>query len=241
MYPPTYHPGLYDKPQQTPFLDFGNLFKLLFRPQEAFEDLYDHTSATQGFTLAIIFIALSSALGLIANLVFLGQWDLPEDAGVTGFTSSSAASSVIGIFTGIIFFWITAWMFHALVKDKGRNASLDKTIGMMGYAKFPAFIVMVLIAVLTPLTLIGSLADLEDNPDQAIGAVCGTLALIFGLGIIGICWSFWVHSHAQSVANDLSTSTAFGYLLLTWFLVFLIEAAVTFVLLFVIVGTAFGV
>jgi hypothetical protein len=239
MYPPTYHPGLYEKPQQAPFLDIGALFKLLFRPKEAFEDLYDHTSATQGYILAIIFIAFSSVLGIIANLVFLGTTDLPEEAAFTMFTPGTAIGSVIGIFTGLLFFWLTAWMFHALVKDKVRHPSFDKTVGLMGYAKFPAFIVLTLIAVIMPITLIGFVEGAED-PGQVFGALCGTLAVIFGLGLVGILWAFWVHSHAQSVANDMSPSSAFGWLLLTWFLIGIIQLVVGFVLSIMVIGATFG-
>ena len=237
MYLPTFHPGLYERPQQTPFLDIGALFKLLFRPKEAFEELYDHTSAAQGYILAIVFIVIIAMLGLAANLAILGSWDQPEDAAVPGLTGGgNAVLSVIGIFTGILFFWITAWMFHGFIKTKSRQPSMDKTIGMMGYAKFPAFIISSIIAIVMPITMIG-FADGTDDPETAIGAICGTLALIFGLGIIGLFWAFWVHSHAQSVANDMSNSSAFGWLFLTWFLVYLIQAAVGLALAFVVIGS----
>lgn len=238
MYLPTHHPGLYERPQQTPFLDIGALFKLLFRPKEAFEELYDHTSATQGYILAIAFIVIIAMLGLAANVAVLGSWDLPEDTAVPGLGEGNAVVSVIGIFTGILFFWMTAWMFHTFIKTKSRSPSLDKTIGMMGYAKFPAFIIGSIIAIVMPITMIG-IVEGTDDPETALSAICGTLALIFGLGIIGMLWAFWVHSHAQSVANDMSNSSAFGWLFLTWFLVYLIQAAVGLAISFAVIGSTF--
>jgi hypothetical protein len=130
-------------------------------------------------------------------------------------------------------------MFHALVKDKVRRPSFDKTVGLMGYAKFPAFIVMTLIVIITPITLIGFVENVED-PGQVFGALCGTMAVVFGLGAIGILWAFWVHSHAQSVANDMSPSSAFGWLLLTWFLIGIIQLVVGFVLSIMVIGATFG-
>ena len=150
----------------------------------------------------------------------------------------NAVLSVIGIFTGILFFWLTAWMFHGFIKTKSRRPSLDKTIGMMGYAKFPAFIIGSIIAISLPITMIG-LTDAAEDPEGAFGALCGTLALIFGLGIIGLLWAFWVHSHAQSVANDMSNSSAFGWLFLTWFLIYLISAAVSVAIAFAVIGSTF--
>jgi hypothetical protein len=229
---------VYDRPEQTPYLDIGALFKLLFRPKEAFEDLYDHTSATQGFILAFVFIALSAVLGIVFNLLILGTADLPDDVVVAGFTEGNAVISIIGIFTGIFFFWLTAWMFHAFVKTKARNPSVDKTIGMMGYAKFPAFIIMTIIGIIAPALALG--VD-PDQADEGLAAVCGLLAAIVGLGIVGIIWAWWVHAHAQSVANDMSTSSAFGWLFLTWILVGLISAAVGFVIALVVIGATFGV
>jgi hypothetical protein len=240
MYLPTFHPGLYERPAREPYIDVGNLFRLLFHPKEAFEDLYDHTSTAQGFILAAIFIVLSTVASLVANLVFLGSVDLPEEGAVPMFSDGNAAVSVVGIFTGIFFFWLTAWMFNAIVKSKARAPSLEKTIGLMGYAKFPAFIVMTLISILIPITLIG-VVDSAEQPDEFVGAICGTLAVVFGLGIIGVIWSWWVHSHAQSVANDVSTGTAFGYLLLTWILIGIIESVIGLVIAFAILGTTLGV
>jgi hypothetical protein len=228
MYPPTFHPGVYDKPEREPFIDVGNLFRLLFHPKEAFEDLYDHTTSTQGWILALVFIIVSAVIGLAVNLAVLGTIDLPEDVD-TGFTTTaSGLSSIVGIFTNILYFFITAWLFHTLVKDRARRPDLNKTIGMMGYAKFPMFIIGILIALLTPL-LLSSLGFDPDDPEaaiDAIGGICGISLAILGLSILGFVWSLWVHSQAQSVANDMESGSAMGWMFLTWFLVGLLSMAI---------------
>jgi hypothetical protein len=238
MYPPTFHPGVYDKPEREPYIDVGNLFRLLFHPKEAFEDLYDHTTSTQGWTLAIIFIVISAVIGLALNLAFLGTIDLPEDVDTTGFSTASGVGSIIGIFTNILYFFITAWLFNTLIKEKARRPDLGKTIGMMGYAKFPMFIITLIIAILTPLLLLNLGFDPED-PDAAIdalGNICGLTIAILVLSLVGFIWSLWVHSQAQSVANDMESGSAMGWMFLTWFLVGLLSAAIG-----AVVGIATGV
>lgn len=231
MYTPTYHPGLYDKPERAPYIDIGNLFKLLFQPKEAFEDLYDHTTSTQGSILAIAFIVISALLGLAVSYAVLGTMDLPDDATMPWVNNESGVLSVVQIFINVMAFFLTAWLFHSLVKSKAPHASLSKTIGLMGYAKFPAFIVLSIIGIATPIILVGSGYDATDpdTAEDALGAICGLLALILGLGAVGFFWSIWVHSHAQSVANDVSNSTAFGYLFLSWIVVGIITGVISFV------------
>jgi hypothetical protein len=241
MYKPTFHPGLYDRPEREPYIDVGALFKLLFHPKEAFEDLYDHTTSTQGWILAIIFIVISGAIGLAVNLAVLGTFDLPEDVATPGLTAGSGLQSIIGIFTNILFFGLTAWLFYIFVKDKARKPDMNKTIGLMGYAKFPMFIMGIIISILTALML-STLGWDPDDPEavaDTVGALCGISAAIVGVGIVGFIWALWVHSHAQSVANDMASGTAMGYIFLTWFLVFLLMVVVGVVVAIATVGTAF--
>ncbi len=235
MYAPTYHPGLYDKPEQEPYIDIGNLFKLLFRPKEAFEDLYDHTTGTQGAILAIIFIVIGAIVELVSNLAIWGSFDLPDDATVPGVVGASGALSIVGIFTSIVAFFMTAWMFHAFIKEKARKPDLSKTMGMMGYAMFPAFLIGIIIAIAAPATLAG--IDFDADPDAGVGTLCGFLALVMVVGIIGVIWAVIVHSNAQSVANDISTGSAFGWLLLSWIIVGIIIAVIQAVIGLAILGT----
>lgn len=236
-YPPTYHPGVYERPAKAPYIDVGNLFKLLFKPKEAFEDLYDHTEQAQGIILAILFIVISGVVSIISMYAFLGGWDLPSDAGTPMFASSSAATSVIGIITNVVGFFLAAWFFHAFAKGSARHPSISKTIGMMGYAKFPAFLLTTIAAIALPLSLRGF--DETANPDEVLGAA-GQVCAVMVLYIIAFVWAWWVHSHAQSVANDLSTGSALGYIFLAWFLMFIIIAVIEVAVTFAILGSAFG-
>jgi hypothetical protein len=238
----THHPGLYERPEREPYLDFGALFKLLFHPKEAFEDLWDHTSATQGSILAIAFIVIVAILNIAGMFIIFGDQDLPDEAtGLLG--ASTAVSSLVGMVANIFLFFIAAWMVHALLKGPGRAAhpDQDRTMGMMGYAKFPFFLIAIMLAFATPLML-GTIDfdELEQNPDAAgdmLGALCGLTALILGLSLVGFIWALWVHSHAQSVANDVSLGTAFGYTLLTWIIIFVIYITITTVVVLIILGT----
>ena len=88
--------------------------------------------------------------------------------------------------------------------------------------------------------------DLEalenEDPDaamDALGAICGLLGVIVGLGAVAFVWSIWVHSHAQSVANDTAVGTAFGYVLLTWVIIFILTSIIGAVVALAIVGTTF--
>jgi hypothetical protein len=237
MYPPTFHPGVYDKPERAPYLDIGNLFKLLFHPKEAFEDLYDHTTSTQGIILAVFFSVMSTGVGLLATWGILGTLDLPPGADIPLLVETNAVMAIVGIFTSIASFFLTAWLFHAFIKGNARRPSLPKTMGMMGYAMFPAFIIMLIINITFPLIMVGANFD---EADAFFGAICGIFALIFGLGLVGLIWAWWVHSNAQSVANDISTNTAFGYLFLTWFLVGILMGIVGFVISMAVLGTTLG-
>ena len=246
MFPVTYHPGVYERPEQEPYMDIGLLFKSLFRPKEAFEDLYDHTSSTQGIVLAVIFIMLSAVVSIAASFAILGSMDIPEDA--TTFPGAGAATvtqTVINVFVGLAMFFLSAYLiYHFLSQGKGRRPDKDKTIGFLGYAKFPAFIIGLMMAIATPIMV--SSMDLEalenEDPDaamDALGAICGLLGVIVGLGAVAFVWSIWVHSHAQSVANDAAVGTAFGYVLLTWVIIFILTSIIGAVVALAIVGTTF--
>lgn len=235
-YPPTYHPGVYERPAKAPYIDVGNLFKLLFKPKEAFEDLYDHTEQAQGIILAILFIVISGVVTIVALIAFTGEWSA-STSGTSLMGTSSATMSAIGIAFNIVGFFLAAWFFHAFSKSSARHPSLSKTIGMMGYAKFPAFILMTIAGVIMAFSQRG--LDESSSTDELFGAaggVCGSFILF----IIAFVWAWWVHSHAQSVANDLSTGSAMGYIFLAWFLMAIIIAVIEIAITVAILGSAFG-
>ncbi len=230
-YPPTYHPGVYDKPERTPYIDIRNLFKLLFHPKEAFEDLYDHTGSSQGIVLALTFILLSAGISMFMMFAVLGTLEVPEEATSVPGGSGSVTHSVIDAILGIVLFFVSAYLVFTFLKSRGRRASKDKTIGMMGYARFPMFIIGLIIAIAMPF-LIDSM-DLEalenEDPDaesEAPQSILGGLSILAGLSGVGLVWSIWVNSHAQSVANDASLEKAAVSILITWVIVGIISYVV---------------
>jgi hypothetical protein len=234
MYPPTFHPDAYARPEEEPRLDIGALFRVLFTPKAAFEDLYNHSSTNQGIILAIGFILITSILAYAFNVAILGSdFEVPDDATTFGNTGVSILGTVISVVTGLVMFLLAGWLVYVLLKGPGkaRRPDFSKTIGLIGYAKFPAFILGILVAILTPIMMDSvNFDDLtSDDPDQVtsgLGAFCGALAGLVVIWIIMLIWGLWVHSHAASVANDVSMGTAFGFTLLAWFIALIIMIAI---------------
>jgi hypothetical protein len=243
-YPPTFHPGVYERPQRRPYVDLGNLFRLLFHPREAFEDLYDHTGSSQGVVVAITLILLTAGISAMMMFFVLGNLEVPEDVGsIPGTGAGSATQLVIDVIMGLVLFFVSAYLVFTLLKGRARRPSMERTLGMMGYAKFPFFIIGILVAVYTPY-LIQSL-DVEglddEDPDVAMDAfrsLCGSLTILYGMMFVGFIWGLWVHSHAQSVANDVALGTAFGYVFITWIIAGAISFTVGLLVATFMIGSA---
>jgi hypothetical protein len=239
-YPQTSHPGVYDRPAETPRLDIGNLIRVLFTPKKAFENLYNHASAMHGILLAVVFAAIGSLVSYILMASIVGDLEIPADADTTfiGSTGKSILGSVISIVIAVVVFLLAAYFIHSFLKTKGLRPSLEKTIALTGYAKLPALLLTMVIALLTPMMLAGLPAELfDDDPsnddtvlDETIGAICGITILIVVVAIVMIIWALWAHGHAAAVANDVNFGTAVGYVLLAWIIVGVIYIAVTIVL-----------
>lgn len=236
MFPVTYHPGVYERPKQEPYLDIGNLFRSLFSPKAAFEDLYDHTSGRQGIVLAVTFILITAIISIIASIAILGDIDDPGDSPVPTGTDGSVSSAVSNAIIGLVMFFLSAYIIHYfLSQGKGRRPDKDKTTGFLGYAMFPFFLIGIPLAIVS-LTLVASIdteAMESEDPDivmEALGEICAPLVMVLVLSAIAFVWCIWVHSHAQSVANDTAAGTAFGYILLTWILVGILSGVISYVI-----------
>ena len=239
-YPPTNHPGVYEKPEETPRFDIGNLLRVRFSPQRAFENLYNHSSAKHGIILAIVFAILSAGISAVLMTSLVGSIDLPEEANTAfvGETEISVVSLAVSVVLSLVFFLLSAYLIHAFLKGKGVRPSLEKTIALTGYAKLPGLIISIVIAFLIPMMLGGLPSEFfdddptndEDAAAEAIGNICGITVLIVVVLIVGLIWALWVHGHAAAVANDTNFGTAIGYVFLAWFLVFLIAFAISLVL-----------
>jgi hypothetical protein len=211
---------------------------VLFKPKEAFEDLYHHTAPIQGIVLAIAFIVLSSLIGYAITASVLSGIHVPSGASTNvvpgGTTSRTIGSTVSGMAISIVTFFVAAYLVYELLKSAGhaRRPDLNKTIGLVGYAKLPAFLMSIAISVVTGLmlaTIDWSKLGTGTNVTAYAGSVCGLIAVILVLAIVTLVWGLWVHGHAASVANDVAFGTAAGFTFLAWFIAFMVQLVLSLV------------
>jgi hypothetical protein len=227
---------VYERPKKEPFLDIGLLFKSLFSPKEAFEELYDHTSGRQGIVLALTFILITAVISIIASIAILGDIDDPGDSPIPTSSDGSVLSAVSTALISLVMFFLSAYMIHYfLSQGKARRPDKDKTTGFLGYSMFPFFLIGIPLTIAS-LILVASIdteAFENEDPDiamEALGEICAPLLMVLVLSAIAFVWCIWVHSHAQSVANDTAKGTAFGYILLTWILVGILSSVLGYVI-----------
>jgi len=235
MFPVTYHPGVYERPAKEPFLDIGLLFKSLFSPKEAFEELYDHTSGKQGITLAVIFIMITAIISIIVGNAILGDIDDPGDSPIPSGSDGSMWSAVSTALISLVMFFLSAQMIHYfLSQPKARRPDKDKTTGFLGYSMFPFFLIGIPLTIASIMLVASVDAEALENEDpdivmEALGEICAPLLIVLVLSAIAFVWCIWVHSHAQSVANDTAKGTAFGYILLTWIIVGMLSGLLSYI------------
>jgi hypothetical protein len=230
-WPPTFHPGVYERPEEPSRLDLGGLFKVLFKPKEAFEDLYHHTAPVHGIALAIIFIVLFSLFSYAIIAAAVSGITIPSLANtnlVLPRTARTIGSMAGGIILNIGIFFIATSLVYSMLKSAGnaRRPDFDKTIGLIGYAKFPAFLMY--ISLYFVMGLILRFFNWEQisngmNPNGGPSPLCGIWAVQLILVIVTFVWGLWVHSHAAAVANDVAFGTAAGFTLLAWFIALIIN------------------
>ena len=242
--PPSNHPGLYERPEEPPRLDLGTLPRVLFAPREAFYDLYHHTSAAQGWMLVVLFSVLGSVIGYVVSFALgLGA----DVEGAQPITGVGAVVSIVGIIINVLIslfiFWVATSLVFWLIKSGASplRPNKDKTFGLVGYAKFPAFIMGLVLS-------ISMSAWLAANPDafdiDTTGAdplagfdqLLGYYALCTVITVIQFIWALVVHSHAASVANDTRLGPAIIFTFLAWFIAFWILFAVSIVIGLLIAG-----
>jgi hypothetical protein len=191
----------------------------------------------QGLLLCIIFTVISGIISFALMMAIVGDIDIPETAQspFAGVGAAGVMSMVLNLVLSILMFLFAGWLVYSLLKGPGkaRRPSFEKTIGLIGYAKFPAFILGIIIAAIYPIMLntmdLESLEDPDTDPTDALGTMCGALAGIMVISVIMLIWGLYVHSHAASVANDVSLGTAFGFTLLAWIITFIIMIAVVII------------
>ncbi len=239
--PETFHPGVYERPSEAPRLDVVNMFRLLFKPREAFEALYGHTNAWVGIALAVVIVAVTTVYTLNVTEAAVGLFDLPDEAqvGVVNRFDELGPAAYIALFSiDLALFVVATSLVYLMLKhiSGARRADLGKTFGLVGYAKLPAFL---LSFALTPFTIIsvsidaGAMGDALEGggptPDW-VGTACGIYLLWLVLLVVSLVWALWVHSHAAAVANDSRLGTAAGVTLAAWVVAFGVQFAAQFML-----------
>ena len=243
-WPPTFHPGVYEKPEEPHRLDLGAMVDVLLHPKAAFERLYPRTGAAQGLIMAFLFIVLSSLISYALTAVLTAGTDVPSgtDTNIvpTVSVTTEVAQVALSLGLSVITFIGAAYLVYALLKVGGaRRPNLEKTIGLVGYAKLPAFLMYIPLYLVMDYMIIA--VDWDEVRRQTganatgivgdwVGTVCGIAIVLLVLVIIMFVWGLLVHSHAASVANDVSFGTAVGFTFLAWFIMFLIYVAIGFVI-----------
>ena len=225
--PPSTHPGLYDRPEEAPRIDLGALVRVLFRPRDAFRDLYHHTDMRTGLIVFFVLTLIEGLISLALNLTVL------YDASSTGLDMFASLGERIAyvtfgitIGTGLAMFIGVCYLIHALMRGSRTTArpSLPKTMGLLGYAAMPGLVM----GVITTVVVGGISLALPSDSDVTAWSVLGLGVASLSLALVSIIWSLWVQGHAVSVANDApwgkSAGTVFVSYIVVGMIVFVIAA-----------------
>jgi len=221
----TFHPGVYDRPAAPPRFDARRLAGLLMRPRRAFEGLHDHTSAPVGVALAANIAALEglASFGLLTAIKHLRGLPLEVRTGPFSYLMpgvSDAAGSLMLAVVSFSSYLLFGLLLCALLSLSRRyypeqppilRYSPRMTLGLLGYAKFPAMLMWMLMYLS---------AGLGANPDGNITLL--SWGWTVQLALIAAAWSIWVQGHAVSVANDMPPKESRVIVAFTWFLVILV-------------------
>lgn len=241
----SYYPELYRKPEQEHRLRFNALPKILFKPKEAFVEIYHNTGISQGIMVAIIICVLSSLIsygvGALSGYYY---------GGLGGgyyyysgqFTTSTILSLTFGLAIGIplsiVSLLATGWLSAKLAKaiGKGRD-DVGKTIGFFGYATVMSLVISALIAILIASGVMSAYYSPEPGalpPGFFLG-----LAIMVIIAIIGLIWGLWVNGTATSVANDVSVGVGVVSYFLAAIIIGIIVTGIVAVALFIWISSLF--
>ena len=195
------YPGLYEPKNETPRFSPSHLFKAMYKPKEAFVELYHITDMKIGIMLLIIFGALSSIITFLANQIS-GSNNIAVGLGgelPLSWVTLAIISLPLAILTSVIVSWLSAKISEFF---KGRNDA-EKTIALMGYAGMPGFIM----GLASSIVIAANIAQMPDYSDPAsldIGALLAYAAVMGAIGLVSLIWGLIVSGCAVSVANDVS-------------------------------------
>jgi hypothetical protein len=152
---------------------------------------------------------------------------------------TSAAQGWMLVATSLVF-----WLIKAGASPLRPNK--EKTFGLVGYAKFPAFIMGIILSLGSSVWMAANPDgfDIEPTPGDPMGGLnelCGFYLIYFLIAMVQFIWALVVHSHAASVANDTRLGPAVIFTFLGWFIAFWILVGVSILIGLVIAGVALSV
>ncbi|MDI6887051.1 MAG: YIP1 family protein [Candidatus Thermoplasmatota archaeon] len=245
----SYYPEVYRKPEQEHRLRFGALPKILFKPKEAFAEIYHNTGILQGITVAIIIYVISSLISYSAGALsgyyyscggfggyYSGQFTAST---LTGLTINLAIGIPLSIVSLLAIGWLTAKLAKAIGKGRG---DVGKTIGFFGYATVVSLVmgvvsVILFMVIMREMIMQSSAGPMDKGGFPATLLPFAIIAVV--IAIIGFVWSLWINGTATSVANDVSVGIGVVSYFLAAIIVGIIVTVIVAAALFVWISTLF--
>lgn len=175
------------------------LYKVLYKPRSAFEDIKSDTTWKEGLTIGIILIVIGSLVSNGITIGMLGDTVSQLPANTQGSLTPTATSTVVGIVAAIVMLYLTAlfggWIASAWA---GNELDKEKTIGVIGYSTS----LDVVQSIITSVAMIGVVQVAINSPEQAMASM-GAISI---LSILFFIWATWVKGTGIAVANDTTTA-----------------------------------
>ncbi len=197
----SHYPGLYELEDKPTKFSPNLLVKAMFKPKEAFTELYHISSMEMGIALLIMFAVLTSTISFLAYQIS-GSDNIAVGMGSQlpiSWVTLALISLPLAILSSLIMGWLAAKISEYF---KGRN-DFKKTIALMGYAGMPGFVIGILNSMIIASSLV-TMPDYSDPMDLDINALLVYAAVIGVIGIISLIWGLIVYGSAVSVANNVS-------------------------------------
>jgi hypothetical protein len=186
----------------------------IFSPGKTFKKISRNATVTDGLVLVTVFAVLSGILTMIGMLPMINQpYPVPEMGAVM--IGVSVFSAFIGIIMSIVAFLIFGLLSKHEAKAFGGTGSLDKTLGLMGYAYCLNFVFAIINTAI--ILLSWTTIEIEGILVPQIG-ITGLLAIL-GIALINFIWTVIIQSHAVGAANGISAGKGFLSMLMAVFII----------------------
>ncbi len=232
--PPSLYGDLYEKPPEQPRLRLDILPKVMFKPKEAFQEIYPHTTKIQGILavlfLSIIYTAIQIAFYLLSEYLVSGWTNYSVwFAGYPGFLPYPIIQFIFSIPIAIISLYLTGYFSAVITRELRGRRDVDKTIGLLGYG----YIVSVVLGFITLIILL----SIGPSPftDQSLDTIFIFIIVFFILIIINLIWTLWVNGYAIAIANNVSL----GRGIVAYFLAQIVVGIIAFLIMIPLMGFIF--